>query len=62
LDGGHPRSTHRCGGAGREILVSSLVRELIESSGAFSFEDPVEVELKGLAGFHRVSAVRWRTE
>ncbi|MBA3653619.1 MAG: nuclear transport factor 2 family protein [Actinobacteria bacterium] len=45
---------------GGEILVSSLVRELVDSTGEFSFEDPVEVELKGLTGFHRLYAVRWR--
>jgi class 3 adenylate cyclase len=44
---------------GSEILASSLVRELIEHSGDFRFEPPVEVELKGLAGLHRLSAVRW---
>jgi len=46
---------------GTEILVSSLVRELVETSGEFDFEDPVEVELKGLRGLHRLSAVRWRS-
>jgi class 3 adenylate cyclase len=47
---------------GGEILVSSLVRDLVESSGEFSFADPVEVELKGLAGTHRLSAVRWQPD
>jgi class 3 adenylate cyclase len=45
---------------GSEILVSSLVRELTESSGEFSFSAPTDVELKGLSGVHRLSAVRWR--
>lgn len=45
---------------GSEILVSSLVRELTESAGEFSFEEPTDVELKGLAGMHRLSAVRWQ--
>jgi class 3 adenylate cyclase len=44
---------------GAEILVSSLVRDLLETSGEFSFGDPVEVELKGLNGFHRLHAVSW---
>jgi class 3 adenylate cyclase len=45
---------------GREILVSSLVRELIESSGEFSFTAPMDVELKGLSGTHRLSGVDWQ--
>ena len=44
---------------GAEILVSSLVRELTESSGEFSFAEPADAELKGLSGTHRVSAVLW---
>ncbi|MDP9238482.1 MAG: AAA family ATPase, partial [Chloroflexota bacterium] len=45
---------------GGEILVSSLVRQLVESSvGAGTFADSREVELKGLAGHHTVHAVRW---
>lgn len=46
---------------GSEILVSALVRELIESTGEFSFEDPTDAELKGLSGMHHLSAVRWRS-
>ncbi len=45
---------------GSEILVSSLVRDLTESSGEFDFEAPTDTELKGLSGMHRLSAVRWR--
>jgi class 3 adenylate cyclase len=45
---------------GSEILVSSLVRELTESAGEFSFEAATDAELKGLSGMHRLSAVRWR--
>jgi class 3 adenylate cyclase len=44
---------------GGEILVSSLVRALVESSvepGTFS--DPRDVELKGLTGTHTVFAVK----
>ena len=55
---------------GGEILVSSLLRALVESSvGAAMFGEPREVELKGLAGAHTVFAVRrevddgqWRME
>jgi adenylate cyclase len=44
--------------AGGEILVSSLLRELVESSvGASLFGDPREVELKGLSGTHTVYAI-----
>jgi predicted ATPase/class 3 adenylate cyclase len=43
---------------GGEILVSSLLRQLVESSvGASTFGEPREVELKGLAGAHTVYAV-----
>jgi len=46
--------------AGGEILVSSLLRQLVESSAApGAFGDPRDVELKGLAGTHAVHAVRW---
>jgi class 3 adenylate cyclase len=44
--------------AGGEILVSSLVRALVESSvDAGTFGEPREVELKGLTGTHTVYAV-----
>ena len=43
---------------GGEILVSSLLRSLVESSvGAGTFGDPREVERKGLSGMHTVYAV-----
>jgi class 3 adenylate cyclase len=45
---------------GGEILVSSVVRELTESIGEFSFEAATETELKGLSGMHRLSAIRWQ--
>jgi class 3 adenylate cyclase len=45
---------------GGEILVSSLLRQLVESStDAAIFGAPRDVELKGLAGRHVVYAVRW---
>jgi eukaryotic-like serine/threonine-protein kinase len=47
---------------GGEILVSPLVRAITERSGEFSFSDPTDVELKGLSGMHRLSAVRWRED
>jgi len=46
--------------AGGEILVSSLLRQLVESSvAADTFSEPRDVELKGLAGSHAVYAVAW---
>ncbi|HEY8173408.1 MAG TPA: adenylate/guanylate cyclase domain-containing protein, partial [Dehalococcoidia bacterium] len=44
--------------AGGEILVSSLLQQLVESTvGAQMFGEPREVELKGLSGAHTVYAV-----
>jgi class 3 adenylate cyclase len=45
---------------GGEILASSLLKELADSAGDISFGEGREVELKGLAGSHRVFAVAWR--
>ncbi|KKK48001.1 hypothetical protein LCGC14_3149510, partial [marine sediment metagenome] len=45
---------------GGEILVSSLLKELTESAGDIVFGEGREVELKGLAGPHRVFEVGWR--
>ena len=39
---------------GGQILVSSLLKALVESSGEFEFGGGVEMELKGLAGTHQV--------
>jgi class 3 adenylate cyclase len=47
---------------GSEILVSSLVRDLTESSGEFAFATSRDVELKGLSGTHRVSPVLWQDD
>ena len=45
---------------GGEILVSSLLHQLVESGvDASMFGEPREVELKGLAGMHTVFAVGW---
>jgi class 3 adenylate cyclase len=44
---------------GGEILVSSLLKELRESAGDIAFRGGRHVELKGLAGQHRVFTVRW---
>lgn len=45
-----------CGG---EILASSLVKALTESSGDIDFGAPRTLELKGLAGNHSVYPVLW---
>jgi eukaryotic-like serine/threonine-protein kinase len=45
---------------GGEILVSSLIRQLVESSMDVSlFSEPRDVELKGLTGTQRVFRVTW---
>jgi len=44
---------------GGEIIVSSLLKELTDSAGEFAFADRREVELRGLAGSHRVFRVEW---
>ena len=42
---------------GEQILVSSLLKALVESSGEFEFGESRDVELKGLAGTHQVFAI-----
>jgi class 3 adenylate cyclase len=44
---------------GGEVLVSSLLKELTESAVGVTFGEGREVELKGLAGQHRVFEVVW---
>jgi class 3 adenylate cyclase len=44
---------------GGEILVSSLVREIVDARGDLQFGEPRTVELKGIAGNHTVHPVRW---
>jgi class 3 adenylate cyclase len=44
---------------GGEILVSSLVRELTESTTDLRFDEGREVALKGLSGMHKIFAVHW---
>jgi eukaryotic-like serine/threonine-protein kinase len=59
--GRHVNLAARVGAAanGGEILVSGLLHELIASSKEFEFEEGREVQLKGLAGVHRVYPVKW---
>ncbi|MGI8926622.1 MAG: protein kinase domain-containing protein, partial [Tepidiformaceae bacterium] len=42
---------------GGEVVVSSLLRDLLAPGGDFAFDDGREVELKGLAGRHRIHVV-----
>jgi len=42
---------------GGEIVVSSVVRQLVESAGDIAFDDGSDVELAGLSGTHRVYRV-----
>jgi class 3 adenylate cyclase/tRNA A-37 threonylcarbamoyl transferase component Bud32 len=44
---------------GGEILVSALLKELVEGTGEFSFDGGREARLKGLAGVQRVFTLRW---
>jgi class 3 adenylate cyclase len=44
---------------GDAILVSSLLKELVDSSGEFCFGPPRTVELKGLQGVHVLHPVVW---
>ena len=45
---------------GREILVSSLLKELTDSAGEFEFDEGRQLSLKGLSGLQRVFQVRWQ--
>ena len=46
--------------SGGEILVSSLTKELTDSSGDLDFSDNREVELKGLNGTFQVWSLDWK--
>ena len=47
---------------GGEILVSALVREIVDARGDLTFDDPRTVGLKGLPGEWAVHPVRWRPQ
>ena len=47
---------------GGEILVSSLLKELTESSGDLVFGPGRDVDLKGFSGSRRVYPLRWEDE
>jgi eukaryotic-like serine/threonine-protein kinase len=44
---------------GTEILVSSLLKELVDSAGDLAWGAPRTVELKGLSGTHEIWPVEW---
>ena len=44
---------------GGVILVSSLLRQIVASSGDFEFGPELKTELKGLKGQHRLAEVLW---
>jgi class 3 adenylate cyclase len=43
--------------AGGEIVVSSLVHQLVAQTGEFAFGEAREVELKGIEGSHQIYPV-----
>jgi len=45
---------------GGEILVSGLLKALVDSAGDINWGDKREVELKGLTGTHEIYGVEWR--
>ncbi|MGH8973003.1 MAG: AAA family ATPase, partial [Acidimicrobiia bacterium] len=45
---------------GGEILVSGLMKDLLESSGEVDFGPAREVELKGMSGLRRVHEIAWQ--
>jgi class 3 adenylate cyclase len=46
--------------SGDQILVSSVVHDLVAGASEFEFREGPEVELKGLAGRHRLFELPWR--
>ena len=44
---------------GEHILMSSLLKALVEGSGEFECGEGRDVQLKGLSGVHQVHDVRW---
>jgi len=44
---------------GGQILVSSLLKALVDSAGDLAFDEGRDVELKGLSGTHRMHEVLW---
>jgi len=47
---------------GGQILISSLLKALVDSAGDLTFDKGRDVELKGLSGTHRVHAVVWSAD
>jgi class 3 adenylate cyclase len=61
LFGGHINYAARIAGQadGGEIIVSELLRQLVEPSGEFQFEVREPVTLRGIEGEHLLSNVEW---
>ena len=45
---------------GGEILVSSLLRQIVDTMGDLEFGEPRQVALKGIAGTHALHPLLWR--
>ncbi len=45
--------------SGGEVVVSSIVKELVGSDPAYRFGDPFMAELKGIEGVHELVPVEW---
>ena len=60
--GKHVNLAARIGGraTGGEILVSSLVAQLVGPSGEFTMWERTAISLKGLDGEHVTHGVEWR--
>ncbi len=48
--------------AGGQVVVSSVVKELVGFNTSFGFGDPFHAELRGIDGVHELVPVEWRTE
>jgi class 3 adenylate cyclase len=44
---------------GGEILVSSLLRQIVETMGDLEFGEPRQAELKGIGGAHTLYPIVW---
>ena len=47
---------------GGRVLISPVLKEIVESSGEFTFDGGHDLELEDLPGLHRVYEVIWQSE
>ena len=47
---------------GGQILVSGLLKDLLESLGDVEFSEPREIELKGMSGRRLIHEIEWKKE